>query len=53
MEEPTTTCSMCDEFFDSEHELRTHQLTVHAAELSNRSRSRENEPDGDEEETAA
>jgi hypothetical protein len=52
MEDPTMTCSMCDQSFDSEHELRNHQQTVHAAEVSNRRRSRENEPD-DEQETAA
>jgi hypothetical protein len=53
MEDPTMTCSMCEELFDSEQELREHQLTVHAAHVTNRKRSRENEPDADEEETAA
>jgi hypothetical protein len=53
MDETTLTCSLCDESFDSEHELRDHQQTVHAAEVRNRRRSRENEPGEDEQETAA
>jgi hypothetical protein len=53
MEEPVIICSRCDEPFSSEHELRNHQQTVHAAELRDRRRSRENEPGEDEQETAA
>jgi len=60
MEDTTVTCSMCDESFNSEHGLRNHQQTAHAAEVSNpevssRRRSRENEPDEgeQEQETAA
>jgi hypothetical protein len=53
MEEPTMTCNLCDESFNSEHELRDHQQTFHAAGVSSRRRSHESELDVDEEETAA
>ena len=53
MKDTMLTCSMCDESFNSEHELRDHQQTVHAAEVRNLRRSRENDPDEDEQETAA
>jgi hypothetical protein len=53
MEETTLICSMCDKSFNSEHELRDHQQTVHAVEVRDRRRSRENDPDEDEQETAA
>jgi transcription elongation factor Elf1 len=54
MEDMTLTCGICDESFDSEEELRHHQLTIHAAAVSTRRRSHENEPDdADEQETAA
>lgn len=53
MEDPTMTCSLCDESFNSEHELRDHQQTVHAAQMTIRRRSHESELGADEEETAA
>jgi hypothetical protein len=54
MEDTTMTCSICDESFNSEQELRHHQLTVHAAAVSSHRRSYyEDEPDADERETAA
>ncbi|HEX9110617.1 MAG TPA: hypothetical protein VF845_04010 [Terriglobales bacterium] len=53
MEDTMLTCSMCDESFNSEQELRDHQQTVHAAEVRNRIGSRENDADEDEQETAA
>ncbi len=53
MAEPMMTCGLCDESFDSEYELRNRQQIAHAAEISNRRRSRVNEPDEDEQETAA
>lgn len=53
MEDTTMTCSICDKSFNSEEELRHHQQTVHAAAVSSRRRSHENEPDADEQETAA
>jgi len=45
-------CSMCDETFNSEHELRNHQQAVHSAVVSNRLRSRGDEAETDEYETA-
>lgn len=51
--DPTMTCTLCDASFSSEHELRDHQQTFHAAEVSGRRRSHESELDADEEETAA
>jgi hypothetical protein len=53
MEETTLTCTRCDESFNSEHELRDHQQTVHADAVRNRRRSGENDPSEDEQETAA
>jgi hypothetical protein len=53
MEDTTMTCSLCDESFNSERELRNHQQTVHAAEVSSRRRSYDIEPEEDEQETAA
>jgi hypothetical protein len=54
MEDTTMTCSICDESFNSEQELRHHQQTVHAVAVSARRRSHENEPDdADEQKTAA
>jgi hypothetical protein len=50
MNETTITCSMCDEPFNTEEELRDHQQIVHAAEVNNRRRSRTNDPDEDEQE---
>ncbi len=51
MEEPMT-CNLCDESFSSEHELRDHQQTVHAAGVNSRRSSHESELD-DDQETAA
>lgn len=53
MEDTTMTCSICDESFDSEQELKDHQQTVHAAAVSSRRRSLDDELDTDEQETAA
>jgi len=53
MADTMMTCALCDESFDSEYELRNHQQIAHAAEIDNRRRSRENDPDEDEQETAA
>ncbi len=53
MADTMMTCALCDESFDSEYELRNHQQIAHAAEIDNRRRSRMNEPDEDEQETAA
>lgn len=53
MEDTTVICNMCEELFASENELRNHQQTVHAAEVSNRRRTRDNERDEDDLETAA
>lgn len=53
MEDKAMTRSLCDEPFDSERELRNHQQTVHAAEMSNRRGSRDNEPEAGDKETAA
>ena len=54
MEDTTMTYSICGEPFNSEQELRHHQQTVHAAAVSTRRRSHENEPDdADEQEPAA
>jgi C2H2 type zinc finger protein len=52
MEDPTMTCNLCDESFNSEHELRDHQQTAHALGVNSRRRSHESELD-DEQETAA
>lgn len=46
MENATVNGGICGESFNSEHELRKHQQTVHAAEVNNRRRSRDNESDG-------
>lgn len=53
MQDTTMTCSICGASFNSEQELRSHQQIVHAAGVSSRRRSHENEPDADEQETAA
>jgi hypothetical protein len=59
MEDTMMACSLCDESFNSERELRNHQQFVHVAEVSNRRRSRDIEPEEiepeeeDEQETAA
>jgi len=45
-------CNMCDETFNSEYELRDHQRAVHSAVVSNRLRSRGDEAETDEYETA-
>jgi Zinc finger, C2H2 type len=56
MEDTIMTCSICDEPFNSEQELRRHQQTVHAAAVSSRRRSHQEDEldaDADEQETAA
>jgi hypothetical protein len=54
MEDTTMMCSICDELFNSEQELRRHQLTVHAAAVSSHRRSDyQDELDAEDQETAA
>ena len=54
MEDTMMTCSICDQFFNSEQELREHQQTVHAAAVNSRRRSHdEDELDSDDQEYAA
>ncbi len=53
MEDMPVSCSLSEELFNSDHALRDHQRTVHAAAVSNRRRTVDAEPEGDEQETAA
>ena len=54
MEDDIMNCSICDESFNSEQELRQHELTVHAAAVSSHRRSHEeDELDADDQEAAA
>ncbi len=53
IEDTPISCSLCDRSFNSMHDLRIHEQSVHSAIVRNRMFSRIEEPNTDEEETAA